>query len=213
MKKKRYFIFMETLIVLMTLVSLVKEPEGDAWKIMLIGWIGSLFLLKNWKRIEQKQLRKEREKFFESKYPMLAGNVSLLLQSGMSPKSAFLYMEQTYEGGDDPLKKELGILKAKLVSGYGESAAYREFGEACMRKEYRRLMSLVIQYLEQGTKFLVVLLELEMREASKSRLRQARQEGERISTKMLLPIGLLFLVVIMIVIAPIMSSLTALQGL
>ena len=111
------------------------------------------------------------------------------------------------------LSKELEVLKIKLQSGYRESVAYKEFGEACMVKEYRRLMSLVTQYIEQGTKFLVVLLEVEMREANKAKIRIARQEGEELSSKMLLPMGLLLFDVVIIVIAPIISSLSALQTL
>lgn len=213
MKNQRYIIFMEILIFILALVSFIKEPEALSWKVMAGMGLGTISLLLYRKKFQLKQEKKEKEQFFRKKYPMFAGNVSLLIQSGMSPKSTFLYLEQNYGLQKDPLKEALSTLKTKLVSGYGESMAYKEFGEACMEKEYRRLMSLVTQYLEQGSRYLVVLLELEMREAHKARIRNAKQEGEQMSAKMLLPIGILFLDVIIIVIAPIMSSIAALQGL
>ncbi len=213
MKNKKYIILIESLILILTVVSGIKSPEVSTWKIMIVLFIGTIVLLVVRKKYQQEQQNKERKNFFRRKYPMLASNVSLLLQSGMSPKSAFLYLAEQYGEKEDPLKQELESLKAKLVSGYGESLAYREFGEACMEKEYRRLMSLVTQYLEQGTRFLVVLLEIEMREANKARIRNARREGETLSTKMLLPMGLLLLDVVVIVIAPILSSVTALHNL
>ena len=213
MLRKRYIILMESLIFVLGIVSFIKAPQSATWKYIMSMAIGSIGLLFAQKRLKQRQEFKERQEFFRKKYPMFAGNVSLLIQSGMSPKSAFLYLEQNYGPGEDALKKELSVLKAKLVSGYGERLAYKEFGDACHTKEYRRLMSLICQYLEQGTRFLVVLLELEMHEANKAQIRLARQEGEKLSTKMLLPMGLLLLDVVVIVIAPILSSMMALQSL
>lgn len=213
MKNKKYMVIMESLMILLTVISFVKSPNDSSWKILAALAVGTTILLLYQKKYQQKQEIKEQRQFFRKKYPMFAGNVSILLQSGMSPKSAFIYLANHYGNIDDPLKRELDLLKTRLHSGYTESVAYKEFGERCLEKEYRRLMSLVTQYLEQGTKFLIVLLELEMREANKARIRLARQEGEELSTKMLLPMGLLLLDVVIIVVAPIVSSLSALQSL
>ena len=212
MGKVRYIII-ESLIFILAALSYLKSPDDKTWIILLTMCVGTSILLIFQGKIQERQDRKGRKLFFARKYPTFAGNVSILLQSGMSPKSAFLFLSNRPAKKEDLLGKELEVLRIKLNSGYRESVAYKEFGEACLGKEYRRLMSLVTQYLEQGTKFLIVLLEVEMREANKAKIRIARQEGEELSSKMLLPMGLLLFDVVILVIAPIISSLSSLQTL
>lgn len=213
MNVRRKAILLIGIMGFFALCSFVRNPEEDTWKIIFgLGAfaMGLLFYEEKNKKVRQD---KEDIKFFQKKYPMLASNISLLLQSGMSPKSAFLYIEGQYKDKEDLLGKELQILKGKLISGYSERLAYKEFGEACKGWEYRRLMSLVMQYLEQGTKHIAVLLELEVKEASGNRLRMAKKAGEELSTKMLLPMGLLLLDVIIMVIAPVVCAVSSFQNL
>jgi len=211
-KSKRYRIAVGVVGLIFCLISFLKSGQ-ELTGIQILGMtLGIMLIIPYAEKYEVEKEIKKRTIFFRRKYPLFAGNLSLLLRSGMSPKNAFLYLAKEYRAEKDPLKQELVQLQMKLTSGYTEVLAYKEFGEACMATEYKRLMSLVIQYLEQGTKYLNILLEMEMKEAASTRLRLAKQAGEEISTKMLLPMGLLLLDVIAIVIAPVMGSMASMQG-
>lgn len=199
------------LFVGLTAICYWKSPEDKGWMLIMCLGFFTVLVITQADKLERRKEEKRRKMFFMQQYPVFAGNVSLLLQSGMSPRSVFLYLAKEYDK-EDLMKTELENLRAKLSTGYKEVLAYRDFGEACRTKEYRRLMNLVIQYLEQGTKFLGVLMDMEMKEASKSRVRMVRQQGEEISVKLLLPMGLLLMDVMAIVVAPIFSAMQLIEG-
>lgn len=218
-KNKIWIAALTGIIGIFSMVAYFKYPNASTWK--EIGGLGvvAVGVLVYDEKNHLKREEKAKRKYFQRKYPLLASNISLLLQSGMSPKSAFLYLASQQKSTlsqtkkEDLLKTELLTLERKLSGGYSEKLAYKEFGDACMEREYQRLMSLVIQYLEQGTKHLSVLLEIEMKDASGARVRSAKQAGEEISTKMLLPMGLLLMDVIAMIIAPVLSTISEFQSL
>jgi len=84
----------------------------------------------------------------------------------------------------------------------GELQAYENFGRHCQLSAYRKLSSLIVQNVRKGAKGMQKLLEEEEWEAYEQRKAQARQSGEEASTKLLLPMGIMLVIVLAIMIIP-----------
>ena len=74
---------------------------------------------------------------------------------------------------------------------------------------YRRLMRLLINNLEKGSKDICQQLNVEAKQAYEQRLLLAKKRGEEASTKMLIPMMLMMLLVMVIIMAPAMMSFAA----
>ena len=80
--------------------------------------------------------------------------------------------------------------------------AYRHFGERCGQMKYKTFSTLLIQNLQKGSKRLADMLETESQEAWEERKRKARVLGEIASTKLLVPMVLMLLVVMALIMIP-----------
>lgn len=88
-----------------------------------------------------------------------------------------------------------------------ESEIYLSFGRRVNLKPYTKLVSLIEQNRQNGSKNLRSMLELEMEDAFEERKTTARRLGEEAGTKLLLPLFLMLGIVMVIVIVPAMSAL------
>ena len=88
-----------------------------------------------------------------------------------------------------------------------ESEIYLAFGRRVNLKPYTKLVSLIEQNRQNGSKNLRSMLELEMEDAFEQRKTTARRLGEEAGTKLLLPLFLMLGIVMVIVIVPAMSAL------
>ena len=89
-----------------------------------------------------------------------------------------------------------------MDSGVSETEAYRRFGERCGQVKYKTFATLLIQNLQKGSRHLADLLEKESMEAWDDRKRKARVLGEAATTKLLVPMVLMLVVVMAIIMIP-----------
>ena len=89
-----------------------------------------------------------------------------------------------------------------MDSGIAEAEAYRRFGERCGQMKYKTFSTLLIQNLQKGSRRLGDILEKEAMEAWEERKRKARVLGEAASTKLLVPMVMMLLVVMAIIMIP-----------
>ena len=165
-------------------------------------------------------LLKEREKAQEEErkreqmlmdYPNLVMKLTLLLQSGMTVRSAFHRIGGDYARRKVPGKERYAyeeILRAchEMESGVSEAAAYEHFGSRCGQIKYRTLSVRLVQNLQKGSTRLLEMLERESMEAFEDRKRRARVLGEAAATKLLVPMVLMLMVVLAIIMIPAVLS-------
>ena len=139
-------------------------------------------------------------------YPGLIMKFTLLIQAGMTARRAFQKIAVDYKR-KKPAKPRIAYEEVvtacyEMDSGVSETEAYRRFGERCGQVKYTTFATLLIQNLQKGSRHLADLLEKESMEAWDDRKRKARVLGEAATTKLLVPMVLMLVVVMAIIMIP-----------
>ena len=139
-----------------------------------------------------------------SDFPEVLSKLALLVNAGMIMKEAW---EKIAETGEGVLYQEMSIAIDEMRNGVPEIEAYLGFSRRCGQNEISKFTSTLVQNLSKGNKELVDFLKLYAAESWELRKHEARRKGEEASSKLLLPIGLMFGGLMIMVIVPIMSNL------
>lgn len=155
---------------------------------------------------EEQEARKKREEALLKDYPGMIMKFTLLVQAGMTVRKAFQKIGLDYRkkqrGKKLPAYEEILTTCYEMESGVSEMEAYRRFGERCGQMKYKTFSTLLIQNLQKGSRHLADMLETEAVEAWEERKRKARVMGETASTKLLLPMILMLMVVMALIMIP-----------
>lgn len=139
-------------------------------------------------------------------YPGLVMKFVLLIQAGMTARKAFGKMAADYKRRSANAGRAAyeAVIAAcyEMDSGIAEAEAYRRFGERCGQMKYKTFSTLLIQNLQKGSRRLGDILEKEALEAWEERKRKARVLGEAASTKLLVPMVMMLVVVMAIIMIP-----------
>ena len=95
-------------------------------------------------------------------------------------------------------------MNRKIQEGENEKIAYQEFADEMKNAGFHRLIRLLISNLEKGAKGICTMLEQESKLAYEQKIMQAKKAGEEASTRMLMPLMLMMLVVMTIIMIPAM---------
>lgn len=165
---------------------------------------------------EEKQDEKEREQKRKQQmlldYPEVLSKFAMLLGSGMTVKNTWNKIVQAYEEEKTPEKnrfvyEEMCLTSREMSGGVAEQEAYERFGKRCMLSSYMKFSMLLSQNLRKGSKGLSELLKMESIQAFEMRKNEAKKRGEETSTKLLIPMFLMFAVVLVIVMIPAFLSI------
>lgn len=190
-------------------VDFSQKEEKRPWGLVIAVPVIFFFLLYgNFK--EAKKEKQKKERCLIKEYPEIVSRLSLYVQAGMTSKNAIGKMVMDYEKakenkGERKLKygyEELKKTYYEMNSGISEQQAYKNLGSRIGVSEYKKLSAILVQQLEKGSKDFIVTLQQETREAFEKRKRVARESGEEAGTKMLFPMGILFAVTLVIIMAP-----------
>lgn len=196
------------------------EGESVKWRSTMDGqglvilFIGSLFAaLYLYSEIQNREIRemKRREEMLYD-YPQLVSKLVLLLNAGMSMRSAFEKIaadyRQTIDGGGETRQgfEEAVRICARMDKGMAEIDAYRSLGMHCPEPKYKALGTLLAQNMRKGSGELVRQLTRESGEAFEERKKRARILGEQAGTKLMFPMMLMLMVVFAILMVPALTS-------
>lgn len=186
----------------------MKEQEYVTWKVLFVGLI-MLFLLPLIRIEEEQQRKKEREKALLIEYPNLVSKLTVLVGSGMTIKQSWNKISASYidkrqksKEKENAAYEEMYRTARELEEGKSERQAYQEFGERIALPSYYRLVRILIQSLQKGSKGMILMLEQESEKAFEERKHIAKKLGEEASTKMIFPLILMMGIVMAIVIVP-----------
>lgn len=183
-----------------------ETPEDTSGALLsCLFFITALILLVFKGREEQAALQKRYEELLMD-YPGLILKFTLLVQAGMTARKAFQKIAADYRRKRTRKQRfayeQILAVCYEMDSGVSEAEAYRRFGERCGQVKYKTLATLLIQNLQKGSKHLSDMLERESVEAWEERKRKARVLGEAATTKLLVPMVLMLLVVMAIIMIP-----------
>lgn len=186
-----------------------KIPEQKPAKILLLlTALSSLLLVWRGRQEEEKRKQIRKEQLLRD-YPELLSKLILLLGAGISTRKAMERIADDYERRRERRQtevryayEEIRNICREMNQGISEQAAYEHFGERCGLVPYRTFASLLVQNLQKGTKGIQKLLQEEADRAQQQRRDRARILGEQASTRLLIPMILMLLVVFVILLIP-----------
>lgn len=183
-----------------------EKGENALQSVALLTFLCSVFFLMRDKQTLQEKRKKEKQQMIVD-YPEILSKLTLLLGAGINLRKAMERIGKDYvgsrkEGAERKAYEVIVEICQEMDRGVPEKKAYEDLGEKCGLLYYRTLSALLIQHLQKGSRDMGRILEEEASKAQEMRRQQARILGEQASTKLLIPMILMLLVVFVILIVP-----------
>ena len=134
-------------------------------------------------------------------FPDFLNKLVLLINAGMTVPKAWEKIVRDKKIMT-PLYEELNITYIEIRNGKPEISAYEDFARRCRVKEITKFITAIIQNLRKGNSDLVPLLKLQSNECWHLRKAMAKKLGEEASTKLVLPLMIMFIGILLVVILP-----------
>lgn len=144
------------------------------------------------------QLNERRDELL-SDMPQMLSKLTLLVNSGMIVRDAWVKVAY---GGERALYKEMRNTVEEMRNGVSSMDAYRNFADRCAIKEIRRFSSTLIQNLQKGNAELAIFLREMSEEMWEEKKHLAKRKGEAANSKLLLPIGMIFVGILIMIMVP-----------
>lgn len=150
-------------------------------------------------KIEKRRLNLQME------FPEFINKLTLLVNAGMTISKAWekIVMDNKKKS---VLYIEMQFALAEIQSGKPEAVAYEEFARRCKVKEIIKFVSVIILNLKKGGADVVPVLKIQAMECWEMRKSVAKRLGEEASTKILIPLMIMFVGIIIIVATPAILS-------
>ena len=154
---------------------------------------------------DYQQEKKDRRKHLENEYPQIVSKFAMLLSAGLSVRNAWIRivaMNDGKNGVNSPAYEEMKWAIRQMQKGNSELDVYENFGRRVGLVHYKKLMALFISDKRRGSRNLLEAMNEEMMQAWEEKRRKAKQQGEQVGTKLLIPMMGMLMVVFVIIIVP-----------
>ncbi len=149
---------------------------------------------------------KKRRLAIQLEFPDFVNKLTLLINAGMTVSRA--WEKIAWDSNlQTPLYLELRSAIQDVRSGIPEHKSYEEFAKRCRVPVITRFISVILQNIRKGNAELVPILRVYANECWELRKSTAKRLGEEASTKLLLPMMLMFIAILLIVGMPAVLSL------
>lgn len=177
--------------------------EGEEWYLIVPGAGIGLFFLAD--KILDDQYKKK-VMSIKRDFPDFVSNLILLVNAGLSIRQAIERIVRD-RGAGTPLYRELYITLNDIQAGLTEQQAYTDFSERCKIKEITNFVGILLQSMKLGGGQMLYELKRLGVECWDMRKNVARQMGEAASSKLMLPLMIMFIAIIMICMMPALMEL------
>lgn len=189
-----------------------KEKTTSVTKIMIGGLLlaGLFYRLKIYEL--KSQVRKKEEALLRD-FPGCINKFALLMNAGLTFNRAWEKITTDYvrlkqmQGKTLDLYEEMLITLEDIGKGMSEMKAYEAFGQRCKIPEILRFTAMIMQNIKKGSHLLIGALQQQSKEALTIRQDLARKKGEKASTKLIFPMGIMFIAILIIVMTPAIITL------
>jgi len=180
---------------------------------VLASFAGALFLLIgilaiaaiwNLTLSSMKELLEKRSEDCVLEFPDMIAKLSLLINSGMVLHDAWRLVAHGKEGELYDLMKKSCVF---MDNGESDIVAIHKFGVISNSSEIKKFSSAIIQSLEKGNSELSDFLANQANELWEGKRQRTLQKGEIAAGKLVIPIGIMFAVIIMIIISAAMQGM------
>ncbi len=184
-----------------------REPaDMRPFLILVLGIVSAVMVIPRARSSVRDEEKKRREQM-ERDYPEIVSKLILLLTAGMTCSAAWKRICNDYLASKEQLGKhfayeEMVCSLKEFELGKSEAAVYESFGNRTGILCYKRLAAMLSRNLRRGSREILSMLDLESRDAYAARFEAVRKKGEETSTKLLLPMMGMLVIVIAIIVVP-----------
>ncbi len=165
-----------------------------------------------WLKVERpKEEGKKKRKQMEADYPELIAKLTVLIGAGLSLPQAWMRLSEDYQRKREKGKErwafeEICVTARQMQNGMSAGKAFGAFGRRIGLHSYIKLGNILEQSMKKGTRGLYEMLEEEAGRAFEERKHQVRRAGEEVSTRLLIPMFMMFGVVLAVIMVPALLS-------
>ncbi|MCX7745770.1 MAG: type II secretion system F family protein [Clostridia bacterium] len=170
----------------------------SAYIIFGMGFLAILFY------VTDKQLDdqiKERRRNIQIEFTEFLNKLILLVDAGLTVPAAIQKIIRDNKK-ENPLYTELGIANNEISAGKPEGQAYEDFARRCRVQDVTMFVATLLQNLRKGNDELIPILRVQANTCWENRKNIARKLGEEASTKLLLPMIIIFVAILLMMVTP-----------
>ena len=187
----------QLMITVLLLIAPFVKTGRQALALSGIGVVLAMALASNVLKGFREQLDKRR-KACEDELPDVVTTLALLINSGMATTAA---------SGKGEIYRLMGRALEQMDNGASAVDAIYDFGNYADSAEVRKFVSSIIQGVEKGGADLSNILIKRSAEQWEYKRQVMLQRGETAASKLLLPIGMMFAGLLVVVVVPMASSM------
>lgn len=147
---------------------------------------------------------KQRSIKFLDEFPNAVSTIALLVNSGMILREAWREVSLSSES---ELYMEMRKVNEEIDNGVAEVDALYNFSNRCVTPEIKKFTSFIVQGLEKGNKDLAYALRTQTDEMWNLKKQNTLKRGELASSKLMIPLMIMFAGILIMVMGPIMTNL------
>ena len=130
--------------------------------------------------------------------------LALLTNAGMIMRDAW---EDVARTGTTVLYQEMQLSVQHMGNGQSLPDALYEFGVRCVIPEIKKFTSTVVQSIRKGNEDIAEMLQAQSKEVWAMKKQNVRRQGEKASSKLLLPLVMMLIGILVMVIVPIFANI------
>ena len=153
----------------------------------------------------EKKIMKRSEEMLRD-FSEVISKLALLTNAGMILREAWDEVAYT---GDSSLYLEMQKAVEEMNNGASETDALFGFGVRCIIPEIKKFTSTLVQGLIKGNAELIFMLKEQSKEVWVAKKQHVRRQGEKASSKLLIPICIMFVGILIMIIVPIFANIGA----
>lgn len=146
----------------------------------------------------------ERSEELLSDFSEIVSELALLTNAGMVLREAW---ETVAVKGNSAIYLEMKRVVQEIHNGMSEREAYYRFGVRCIIPEIKKFTSTILQGMTKGNQELGNMLQEQSSVIWKQKKQSVEQLAQTAETKLLLPMGIMFIGILVLIVVPIFSNL------
>ena len=198
--------FLSLSLLVLSIALILSTFIGGEASVFVLG-IAILFIMAIWNLSisKMKESVEARRDECVLEFPNMVSKLSLLINSGMVLREEWYLVANGKEGALYELMKKTCEC---MDNGYSDAAAIHKFGVLSDSIEIKKFTSAMVQGIEKGNSELADFLMSQVSELWAHKRQVALQKGEIAAGKLIIPLGLMFGGIIMIIVAAAMQSMS-----
>lgn len=193
-----------SMLILALMCTISSLASGtDKAMIFVIGLLVTGVVYYYFTKLPESQIKKRSETFL-LEFPNAVSTIALLVNSGMILREAW---REVSFSGESLLYYEMRKVNEDIDNGISEIDALYAFANRCVTPEIKKFTSFIVQGLEKGSKDLADALKNQTDELWELKKQTTLQKGDLASSKLMIPLMIMFVGVLIMIMGPIMTNL------